>query len=319
MTPLCRTFLCLISTLAVTGPVLAQPRVFVSNEGDGSVSVIDLDAGEVVATIAVGARPRGIGVSPDGERLYVALGSDNEIAAVDTRSLEVVQRIPAGSDPEAFAVHPNGNIYVSNEDEATATVIDPASGKHLAVLTVGIEPEGVAVSHGGDWVIVAAESTSTIHVFSVPEHEAVATLLVGARPREAVFSPDDRWLYVTSEIGREVTKVDMRSRQIVNTTRLRDPRTKPKGLALSADGKRLFVAAGSANTVVVLDAETLEPGKSIAVGRRPWGVALSPDGRFLYTTNGLDDSVSVVDTQSERVVQTIPVGERPWGLAVLAR
>ena len=92
-------------------------------------------------------------------------------------------------------MHPNGNIYVSNEDEATATVIDPASGKHLAVLTVGIEPEGVAVSHGGDWVIVAAESTSTIHVFSVPEHEAVATLLVGARPREAVFSPDDRWLW----------------------------------------------------------------------------------------------------------------------------
>lgn len=293
-----------------------EERLFVSNEGDGTVSVIDTERSEVVASIEVGSRPRGLGLSPDGTRLYVAVGNENLIAAVDTTSLEVVQRIPAGSDPEAFAVHPNGQLYVSNEDEGTATVIDPATSQHLAVLKVGIEPEGVAASHGGDWVIVTAESTSTLHFFSVPNHTPDKTLLVGARPREAVFSADDRWVYVSSEIGREVVKIDMQTFEIAAKASIEDPKVKPKGLALSPDGEILYVSTGSANTVLVLDTKTLTTRKVIPVGRRPWGIALSRDGRFLYTANGIDNSVSVVDTQKQAVVKTISVGQRPWTVVV---
>lgn len=293
-----------------------EERLFISNEADGTVSVVDPERAVVVASVDVGSRPRGLGLSPDGARLYVAIGNENLIAAVDTTSLEVVQRIPAGSDPEAFAVHPNGHLYVSNEDEGTATVIDPTNGQHLAVLKVGIEPEGVAASHAGDWVIVTAESTSTLHFFSVPSHTPDKTLLVGARPREAVFSADDRWLYVTSEIGREVAKIDMQTLEIAAKARIEDPQVKPKGLALSRDGKTLYASTGSANTVLVLDTKTLATRKVIPVGRRPWGIALSGDGRFLYTANGIDNSVSVVDTQQQAVIKTISVGQRPWTVVV---
>jgi YVTN family beta-propeller protein len=49
------------------------PRLFVSNEASGDVSVIELPANDVVATIPVGKRHRGIQRSPDGMRVYVAL------------------------------------------------------------------------------------------------------------------------------------------------------------------------------------------------------------------------------------------------------
>jgi hypothetical protein len=46
--------------------------VFVSAEEGEAVDVIDVARREQVAQIAVGARPRGIGFSPDGKRAYVA-------------------------------------------------------------------------------------------------------------------------------------------------------------------------------------------------------------------------------------------------------
>ena len=48
-------------------------RVYVSNEPEGSVSVIDASANRLLATVPVGKRPRGIRVSRDGSRVYVAL------------------------------------------------------------------------------------------------------------------------------------------------------------------------------------------------------------------------------------------------------
>jgi YVTN family beta-propeller protein len=47
--------------------------VCVSNERSGNITVIDGDRQAVIATVAVGKRPRGIHASPEGKLLYVAL------------------------------------------------------------------------------------------------------------------------------------------------------------------------------------------------------------------------------------------------------
>src|SRR5690242_8316268 len=54
-------------------PATAKPRVFVSNETAGTVAVIDGVTAEVITTIPVGKRPRGLRVSRDGQLLFVAL------------------------------------------------------------------------------------------------------------------------------------------------------------------------------------------------------------------------------------------------------
>ena len=47
------------------------------------------------------------------------------MTVIDPDTLKILRDFEAGSDPETFAVHPNGNIYISNEDDAKATVFDP--------------------------------------------------------------------------------------------------------------------------------------------------------------------------------------------------
>ncbi|MDB6001496.1 MAG: beta-propeller repeat protein, partial [Rhizobacter sp.] len=49
---------------------------------------------------------------------------------------------------------------------------------------------------------------------------------------------------------------------------------RPWNMAISPDGRRLFVAIGRSNSVTVVDTESLEVVTQVPVGERPWGVAI---------------------------------------------
>src|SRR5215208_4981629 len=89
----------LLSLVSACAKKASGPLAYVTNERDGTITVIDTQTDQVVETIKVGARPRGIRFSPDGRRVYVALSTpsgqeykdaDNKIAAIDVESGQVV-------------------------------------------------------------------------------------------------------------------------------------------------------------------------------------------------------------------------------------
>ena len=89
------------------------------------------------------------------------------------------------------------------------------------------------------------------------------------------------------------------------------------GLALTRDGKTLYVANGRGGTVSVVDVQAARVVRTIAnVGARPWGLALSSDERTLYSANGPSNDVSVIDVASGKVTQKIAVCRGPWGLVL---
>jgi len=51
---------------------------------------------------------------------------------------------------------------------------------------------------------------------------------------------------------------------------------RPWGIALSADGRRLYAANGPSNDVSVVDTQSLRVIARIPAGRSPWGVVLGP-------------------------------------------
>lgn len=291
-------------------------RIFVTNEHSNTISVINGNTLDVENTINIGKRPRGIGLAPDGSELYVAVSEENVIKVVDPETFKILREFKAGSDPETFAVHPNGHIYISNEDDAKTSVYDPKTGKKIAEIKVGLEPEGVAISPDGKYVIVTSESTNMLHVIKVPEHVIVKNIVVGARPRAATFSRDGKLVYSTSEISGEVKKIDMETFKIIGKRKITDEAAKPKDVLLSKDQKRLYVAGGRANAVLMLNAQNMVLLKEIPVGKRVWGLAMTRDGKRLFTTDGVSGTVSVIDTDKNDVIKTIKVGDFPWGVVI---
>jgi len=290
-------------------------RIFVTNEASDTVSVIDIKSEKVIKEIAVGKRPRGIGISPSRHEIYVAISAENKIAVIDPISLKIIRSFACGDDPETFSVHGNGNIYISNEEDAKASVYTP-EGVLLAEIEVGIEPEGVAISPNGDTVIVTSESSNMLHIIDIPSHKIRHNVLVGARPRSVAFGEVNQIAYATSEITSEIRSIDTVNGTTLNKTQLADSSAKPKDIIIIDEKKLAFVAGGRSNKVFVMNTETFKIENTISVGGRVWGLAKNNSGRKIYSTDGLDHQVSVIDVEKLQRINTIKVGKFPWGILV---
>ena len=316
--------LALVTVLLGALPVPAAAHwVYVSNEKDNTVSVIDTETDEVIETIEVGERPRGVTLSRDFTRLYICASDSDAVQVMDVATREILHELPSGEDPEQFALHPDDrHLYIANEDDAIATVVDTESRTVVAQIDVGVEPEGMAVSHDGRWAIVTSETSNMAHWIDTEAQEIVDNSLVDQRPRDAEFSADDSELWVSSEIGGTVSIFDVATRELKHKLEFAIPgvsrdRVQPVGMELTADGKLAFVALGPANHVAVVERGTLEVVDYVLVGRRVWHLALTPGEDKLYTTNGVSGDVTVIDVASRRPEKTVKVGRYPWGAAIL--
>lgn len=88
----------------------------------------------------------------------------------------------------------------------------------------------------------------------------------------------------------------------------------PLNMALSPDGKEIYVACEASHTIIVVNVQELRKVAEIEVGHHPTDVTFSPDGLRAYVSNRLDDTVSVVDVSSRKVLATIDVGDEPHGV-----
>jgi YVTN family beta-propeller protein len=328
----------LLLMVAQLAPAANHPasRLYVSDERGGAVVVVDPASAQVVAHIAVGKRPRGLALAPDGKHLYVALsgsaiggpGVDESalpppdrradgIGVVDLKTLKLVRTLRSGPDPEAFALAPDGRtLYVSNEDAGALSAVDVASGKIRGTVKVGSEPEGVAVRPDGRIVYVTCEGDASVYALDAKTLSVVQKRAVGLRPRAIAIDAGGHVGFVSNEMGKSISTFDpvaQLPRQPIALTG--NDLLRPMGLALTHDGRRLYVTTGRGGSVLEIDASTARVMRTISgVGARPWGLALSADGRFAYTANGSSGDISIIDLDSGSVVTRIAVGQSPWGI-----
>ncbi|MGC2141209.1 MAG: hypothetical protein WA620_06460, partial [Methylovirgula sp.] len=108
-----RTVLLLMSASLAplfTGVSFGQAKdflIFVTNEKDDTVSVVDGESLKLVKTIQVGHRPRGIIITRDKKDIVICLGDDAQLAVIDAYALKVTRLLDSGPDPELLNISPD--------------------------------------------------------------------------------------------------------------------------------------------------------------------------------------------------------------------
>lgn len=216
-------------------------------------------------------------------------------------------------------------------------------------------PKQVVVSPDGGTVAVAAHNK--LHLLT-PDLASIASLDLNAAPVGLAWSPDGRAIYASAEGGKVATFVRNEDKWAAGTVlavedaqvpaaerRPQPADPQPNGLAVSPDGKTLYVALGIRNSVAVVDLESGKVVRTVSVGVAPYHVALSPDGFALAVSNrggarypaldfdsapsagtptrierttdaALAGSVSFLDTRSYETTE-VPVQRQPSGLCFL--
>lgn len=343
----------LMALYPLTGQAAQNYQVYVSNEKSGDVTVINGSDNQVIDTIPVGKRPRGIHTGPDGKTVYVALSgtpiaapppldakgnplfqkakdeddddgvkpdkSADAIGVVDVATRRLRGKISAGSDPEEFSLSKDGTrLYVSNEDFKAASVINIATGKAEHIIPVGQEPEGVATEPDGKRFYVTCEAGGDVYAIETGGYTTVGHFKVNVRPRTMDFLPGAGIGIIPSESTGELNVIDTVNLKVLKIIALPQG-SRPMSVKVAPNGRRIYVSNGRAGTVSVLDSHTYELLNTIKVGARPWGIALSPDGKLLYSANGPSNDVSVVDLEAGKEIARVKAGASPWAVAIVPK
>jgi len=146
--------------LTVTGqvPELSNLLVYVTNEESNNVSVLNRQTGDVVATVMVGKKPRGIAVSRGRERprVYVANSDSDSISVIDptTNKVEVEIPIRFGRAPEGITVvrvSPDRElIFAANYASDNVSVIDASTYQEIDKINTGDGPIAITADPPAD-------------------------------------------------------------------------------------------------------------------------------------------------------------------------
>ena len=129
--------------------------------------------------------------------------------------------------------------------------------------------------------------------------------------REPGLGPDR--VYVSDEEADVVHVLDGRSGGVEGQLKTGE---RPRGLALSPDGRILYVAASNSNTIEAWDPRSARLVRSYAAGSDPERFALAPDGQSLFIANEDVALFSRLDLSSGEIVWQAEVGPEPEGVAV---
>ncbi len=194
-----------------------------------------------------------VAASPDGTKVYVTgfygmYTINTADNTVDTAAFVSLEDAPLDSNRYDIAVTPNGQFAYA--------------------------PDFAAPFETGDINVVSL----TTAVDRVTKIDATPDQFI----EDVVISPDGRYVYMT---GESLIVLDTATNTIVaRNTSITDGR----GLAMSPDGSRLYVAQINFDTVTVVDTETLEIVDTIPI-ESAWNIAVTPDGTRAYVISSFGD------------------------------
>ncbi len=220
--------------------------------------------------------PGGLIFNEAGDKLFVTLSRNNTLGVVSP-SKKTVTEITVGVAPYDVLLKDNNKAYVTNwggrlanEGESTYK----SSGTPMLV-----DPETGIGSNG------------TISVVDLSENKVVKSIEVGLHPSGMAFGPDKEKLYIACANSDEIFIINTSTDEVTEKISVHDTEgsifgSSPNDIAVSPDGKTLYVANGTDNAICVI--RVGDPSKVIGYIPTAWypgTVLLGKNGGTLYVAN----------------------------------
>lgn len=324
--------------------VESNDLVYVTNQGEGTVNVIDTKSNTVVRRVdlralgfAVMSKPHHIAVEEDGSYWYVSMIAENRVLKF-SRDNELVGQAEFQA-PGLMALDSKSDLLFVGR--SMAAVNPPQSVGFIERSTMDIEevevfhprPHAIAVSSTGEYVFSGSLGENRIIAINVESGDGTRHTVDGPIHTLVQFgvTPDGQTMIVGGQLTSKLFFYDISRAPELTLLKTIDVNAAPWHPVFSPDGKFAYLANKMANTVTVIDMESQSIARVIEGEgfSQPHGAALSGDGKFLYVSNNnlnghytprynlgdnkLAGTVVVIDTETFEIVKVLEVGVYPSG------
>jgi DNA-binding beta-propeller fold protein YncE/PKD repeat protein len=283
--------------------------VFVSNQGNSTITAIDTVTNQALAT-TIQVQPIGSGPAPQPRgivvlqstttQLYVTNQGDNSVSVFDVTNIRTgtvteVARLTTqiGPAPIEVALSPDSTrAYVLNNGTGGAgsvTVLNTTTTPPTVVTNkaVGNNPTGIAASPDGNVVYVTNRGSNTVpgsvSVLATTNFNPLVTPIPTTDPAGVAFLPTQpnqpHVAFVTNSSAGTITEID--AEQAQTPIPLVPANSRPSQITFNPNGDTAFITDptnGQVLTVTSVDhsngAPTAGTPSRLAVGNGPSGIAL---------------------------------------------
>jgi YVTN family beta-propeller protein len=279
--------------------IAASPNgkeVYVADNADSTIAVINATTHLVSSFIPTMARPFGVAVSPDGGTLYVTDANDGlEVFSLPTG--ELVSSLPLSSVGQLLGVSPDGSILYVPLAGGTILALDYLG--NVGTITTGGAPSQVVFNRSGTEAYVSDFANNDVFVINTATN-AVSTITTSAATIGLAI--DGTKLFATGKSG-SVYLIDTATKQVTATINVPNPTGAELGLpALTEGGSFLYVPvvqfggmSGNGQSLVVINTKTKKiEGQPIQVGLTPFQIVTAAGGKFGFVTTATTGAVDVI-------------------------
>ena len=289
-------------------------RIYAANESSNTVSVIDAQTLQPVATIdSKNVSTHDIALSRDGNRLYATNMASGRLSVIDTRKLETIASIYTGKRCHVVALtHDNRHAWVANIGDNTVSIVDTATYRVVGTIATGKGPTGLAFSRDGSFAYVSNQGDKAVAVVDTASLKVIKTIPVGDNPHFLTLGPDGR-IWGGNSGGKDIYVIDPATQTKVATLEVGP---NPQQIAFAYKGMvgpNAYVTLSGADQIAVVSGEpgTLRVLERIPAGAKPNGIWANPEGTRIYVGHEAGNEIRVYDSGTNALLSTVAVGKKP--------
>lgn len=296
----------LTAMLVTLSPALAGDIAVVTSQNADKVAIVDLNAGRILSETVVEGGPAPVAYDDQSKIAYVVSAKTGQLTALDDRGrikwqanlsegtfgvaiasdgglfithwyasklmrfdakLTPLWAVPTGKSPAGVAVSPDGTLVATaDRDDDRVSIYDAVTGRRLRAVATGKHPYALVFYGGFLWTTdVQSDSVTVIDPIS---GRVVGRVATGSHPYGIAFAQGRG--FVTNQYAGTVTVFDLNGLKVIQTLETGDY---PEGIAALPDGSGVAVVHWDSNTLVTIDAQSLEVTSTVDLpdGPRAFG------------------------------------------------
>lgn len=272
-----------------------------------------------VKRIPTGKEPHHLYMTPDEKSVIVANALGDSLTFIDPRTAKVQRTVYDILDPYQLRFSPDMKWFVIAANRLNHVDIYRWDGQNLQLakrIATSKTPSHVWIDTKSTTVWATMQDSDELITIDLQTQTVRSRVKTGSLPADVFGTPDDRYLLIglTGGDGVEVYDVTSGEPKFVKKllTGLGAHAFRAKG-----DRKHVFVSNRAANTITMIDYQTMQIVSQLPGPSGPDCMDVSSDGKFLMVASRWAKKMTVIDIALRQVVRQINVGKSPHGVWTL--
>jgi len=224
-------------------------RLFVAGLENGSLEVVDLQAGKWSKSIPGFKKTQGVAYVPSLNKVFVASGDDGMLRVFRGDTLDLLDAIKLDLGPNRVAYDPRTKLlYVgyggkdAGKDYGEVGIIDAKTDKHLGDVKVEAHPSELLLDQSGKTLFVFVSIASKLQVVDTKKREVVSTWPVSSqRNGDGAFDEKNHRLIIGTRTPPQMIVMDSQTgKEVANLPTVEGM----DGVYFDPRLKRIYISGG---------------------------------------------------------------------------